>query len=116
MKELPPEFENEFEINTDLKYILKRGEPILCYDYDEDKWQVEKVSSFTGHSIGNIYNIFNDRYICIIKREKPLTPEEKIKQVKNKARKFVDEYIKNPTEEKYNKFELAFLRNDKTGL
>lgn len=44
------------------------------------------------------------------------TPEQKIENLKKKSKEFVDENIQNPTVEIYQKFELAFLKDDDAGL
>ena len=113
--EVPEQFAERFEAITDRNYILQRGDPLLWLSR-KNEWVLDEVSSFRGNTVGYIEDSYGDRYVCVKEREVPLTEEEKEKFAKRKAKKFVEKNISNPTKQDYEKFELAFLKNDLIGL
>ncbi len=111
---IPEQFEDKYEVSND-DHILKRGEPLL-YKNSRGIWKLDKVDSFQGNPVRAIHSTYKNEYICVVERKAPLTPEEKINRIKKQARNFVDKYITNPDKNTYDKFELAFLKGDNTGL
>lgn len=85
--------------------IIQMGDKFLTH---------ANVWGICSSSIGKTVARKGRRVIRKITRQ--LTPEEKENQLKKQAKDFVDKHITNPTEKIYQKYELAFLKDDNTGL
>ena len=57
-------------------------------------------------------------YSVLIDELEPLnlTPEQKSERLKNESKEFVNQYIKNPKQSDYQRFEAAFLKGDNFGM
>lgn len=93
--------ENELIKNND-KYIS------VTEDLDKYKWDL-----CNHRAIVNTSRKYWSNFRFIRKLD---SPEEKINQLKNKSKEFVNKYIPDPTPEVYEKFEQTFLRHDNFGL
>lgn len=89
--------------------ILGADELIQFNDYYWDWWGKEWIMAGTNWKTGR--TVENRRMIRF-----KLSPEQKIEQLKKKAKLFVQKNIRNATEEDFKKFETVFLRDDNFGL
>ena len=96
-----------YEINEDDNFLVTDGDYFIWNN------ELHRFIGYTGKTIEYTKEIGVKEVLK--KTEKPISPEEKINYLKKKARDFVDKHISNPSNNTYEKFEAAFIKDDDFG-